>query len=75
MPMSRNMAPAALDNSFLSILLERYLPRNMAMSERTKRAIITPARTWCGSYSVGKRAEAIWVLSPKSDRGRDKIIS
>ena len=66
--MSRNMAPAALDNSFLSILLERYLPRYMAMSERRKRAIITPARTIRGSYSVAKRAEAIWVLSPHSDR-------
>ena len=66
--MSRNTAPAALDNSFLSILPERYLPRNMAMSERRKRAIITPARTMCGSYSVAKMAEAIWVLSPHSDR-------
>ena len=62
------MAPAALDNSFLSILLERYLPRNMAIRERRKRAIITPARTMCGSYSVAKRAEAIWVLSPHSDK-------
>ena len=41
------------------------------MTDRIKSAIMTPMKTILGLYSVAKRAEAIWVLSPHSER---KII-
>jgi len=39
-----------------------------ANRERMNSAAITPMKTMIGLYSVAKRADAIWVLSPYSDR-------
>ena len=38
------------------------------MMDRTKSAIMAPMKTNIGLYSVAKSAEAIWVLSPHSER-------
>lgn len=64
-PNTIKITPATRDTFLLYVLSQSILPKNTAINDKRKRAVIVPIITKSGLYSVVNNAAAICVLSPK----------